>query len=59
MGGELTLADIQMSYLLEVASRSGLLGGHGELAAYLDRLKARPAFARAVAAGGPMMPPAG
>ncbi len=57
MGEELTLADIQMSYLIEVAQRTGLLGGHPDLSRYLERLKARPAFQKAEAAGGPMTPP--
>lgn len=57
MGESLTLADIQMSYLLEVAQRTGLLGGHPELPRYLDRLKARPAFVKAESIGGPMMQP--
>lgn len=57
MGEALTLADIQMCYLIEVAARTGLLGGHPALPAYLERLTARPAFRRAEAIGGPMMPP--
>ncbi|MCK0209279.1 glutathione S-transferase family protein [Starkeya koreensis] len=57
MGEELTLADIQMCYLIEVAERTGLLGAHPALPAYLARLKARPAFQRAEGIGGPMMPP--
>jgi glutathione S-transferase len=58
IGTEITLADIQMAYLLEVAERTSLLEGHPEIAAYLARLKARPAFVRAEQVGGPMMPPA-
>lgn len=57
MGEALTLADIQMCYLIEVAERTGLIGAHPALSAYLARLKARPAFQRAQAIGGPMMPP--
>lgn len=57
MGEGLTLADIQMSYLLEVAERTALLGDHPQIVAYLGRLKARPAFIKAVEIGGPMMPP--
>jgi glutathione S-transferase len=40
-----------MAYLLEVAERTGLLEGHTEIAAYLARLKARPAFVRAEQVG--------
>lgn len=58
MGNDLTLADIQLAYLIEVARQTALLDKHPALAAYLDRLKARPAFARAEGVGGPMMPPA-
>jgi glutathione S-transferase len=56
MGGQFTLADIQMAYLLEIASQSGLLGDHPLLPNYLERLKSRPAFLKAAAAGGPMLP---
>lgn len=58
MGESLTLADIQMCYLIEVAQRTRLLDGHPGLIDYLARLKARPAFVRAEAIGGPMMPAA-
>lgn len=57
MGEALTLADIQMCYLIEVAERTGLLAAHPALSGYLTRLKGRDAFRRAEAAGGPMMPP--
>ncbi|MGY2733851.1 glutathione S-transferase family protein [Sphingomonas sp. UYP23] len=52
----LTLADVQMSYTLELANHLGLLSLHPNLGAYLDRLKARPALRRAIEVGGPMMP---
>lgn len=57
-GNDFTLADIQLAYPLEVAAHGGLLGDHPAVSAYLDRLTQRPAFQRAVIAGGPMMPPA-
>lgn len=50
------LADMQMIYVLEVADRTGLLGGHPEIGAYLARLKNQEACRRAIAVGGPMMP---
>ena len=57
MGPQFTIADIQMSYVLEMARHAGLLSGHPALVGYLDRLKARPAFVKAVEIGGPMAPP--
>jgi glutathione S-transferase len=57
MGDDLLLADIQLSYLLAVADHVGLLQNHSTLSEYLTRLLARPACARALAAGGPMIPP--
>ena len=54
MGSDLTLADMQMSYLLAVASATGRLSGHPSIDRYLDRLLARPALIRAIKAGGPM-----
>lgn len=54
-GDELTAADVQMSYPVEA------LLSRGEdapvLAAYLDRLRARPAYQRAVDVGGSTMLP--
>lgn len=57
MGDMLTLADIQMSYLLAVAEHAGLLQDQPAIAAYFERLKARPAFTKALEIGGPMTPP--
>jgi glutathione S-transferase len=59
MGEAFTLADIQMSYLLVMAERVGLLEAYPTIAAYLKRLEARPAFAKAVEMGGPMVPAKG
>lgn len=56
-GERFMLADIQISYLLVMARHAGLLGGHPSVGAYLDRLEARPAYARAIEIGGPMAPP--
>jgi glutathione S-transferase len=58
MGEQLTLADIQMSYMLVVAEMAGILAPYPAIAAYLDRLKRQPGFQRTVARGGPMAPPA-
>jgi glutathione S-transferase len=53
-GHELTAADIQMSFPLEAASaRAGLDQGHPKAMAFLARIHARPAYARALEKGGP------
>lgn len=57
MGDDLMLADIQMVYLLAVAESAGLLTNQTALIAYLARLMERPALQKAIAIGGPMMPP--
>jgi glutathione S-transferase len=57
MGEQFTIADIQLSYMLEIANRWGMLGGYQPLSGYLDRLRARPGFIKAVEVGGPMVPP--
>ncbi|MHB8283251.1 MAG: glutathione S-transferase family protein [Caulobacteraceae bacterium] len=57
MGEQFTLADIQFSYVLVMARHAGLLEGRQSILDYLERLSARPAFAKAVAIGGPMAPP--
>jgi glutathione S-transferase len=53
-GNEFTAADIQMSFPLEAASaRAGLEQGHPRAMAFLERIHARPAYARALEKGGP------
>jgi glutathione S-transferase len=53
-GNEFTAVDIQMSFPLEAASaRAGLDEGHPNAMAFLERIHARPAYARALAKGGP------
>ena len=53
-GEEFSAADIQMSFPLEAAaSRGGLDAGRPKLVAFLKRIHARPAYKRALAAGGP------
>jgi glutathione S-transferase len=56
MGDQLTLADMQMSYMLAVAEMAGVLGAYPQITAYLERLKQQPGFLKAVARGGPMTP---
>jgi len=53
-GSEFTGADIQMSFPLEAAAaRGGLEQGHPRSMALLERIHARPAYARALEKGGP------
>jgi glutathione S-transferase len=53
-GETFTAADIQMSFPLEAASqRAGLGAGRPHLAAFLQRIHARPAYKRALERGGP------
>ena len=53
-GQEFTGADIQMSFPLEAgAARGGLEDGHPKCVAFLARIHARPAYARALEKGGP------
>lgn len=55
-GGKLTAADIQMSFPLEAAASRYGLEQYPALQGYLDRLRARPAYQRALEKGGPMTP---
>lgn len=53
-GDEFSAADIQMSFPLEAAAtRGGLDQRYPKLAQFLERIHARPAYARALEAGGP------
>ncbi len=53
-GAELSAADIMMSFPLEAAaSRAGLADGRPRCMAFLARIHARPAYARALQRGGP------
>ena len=53
-GAEFSAADIQMSFPLEAAAaRAGLDARFPKLQDWLERIHARPAYARALAAGGP------
>jgi glutathione S-transferase len=53
VGTSLTGADIQMSFVGEMAKVFDKLGPYWNLAAWLERMHARPAFQRSVAKGGP------
>lgn len=53
-GAEFTMADVQMSYPVEAAAaRAGLGAAHPRLQDWLARIHARPAYQRALQAGGP------
>lgn len=53
-GDDLTMADFQMSFAIEaLLSRAAGAGDHPHLDAYRDRMRARPAYQRAEAKGGP------
>ena len=53
-GDELTAADIQMSFAVDAAAVRALSGGaYPNLSAFLERMRARPAYQRAIEKGGP------
>jgi glutathione S-transferase len=53
-GDSLTAADIQMSFILEVADTSGRLAPYPRLQSLLARIRERPAYKRALEKGGPL-----
>lgn len=55
-GDSLSAADIQMSYPLEaMVSRGALSAEHPHALRFLEKLRARPAYQKAVERGGPVM----
>jgi glutathione S-transferase len=52
VGDSLTGADIQMSFVAEVAAGFKRLGPYPDLAAWIGRMHARPAFRRSIEKGG-------
>ena len=53
-GEDFTAADVQMSFPLEAAAaRAGLKAGRPRLTGFLDRIRARPTYKRALERGGP------
>ncbi|MDQ0314516.1 glutathione S-transferase family protein [Amorphus orientalis] len=59
MGDTLTLADIQMSYMIALCDLAGLLRDRPAIAAYWQRLQDQPGFKAATDKAGPMTPPFG
>ena len=55
VGDRLSGADINMAYLLEVATASKQIGERPNTIAYLERLRARPAYQKSIEIGGPMI----
>jgi glutathione S-transferase len=55
LGEDLTGADIQMSFIPEVTTAFGKLGAYPTMAAWIERLHARPAWQKALEKGGPYM----
>ncbi len=53
MGADFTGADIQMSFVGEVAVGRGKPGAHPNIEAWVRRFQARPAYKAAIARGGP------
>ena len=55
-GDAISIADFQMSFAVEAAlARSANTAQYTKLAAYRDRMVARPAYQRGIAKGGPVV----
>ena len=52
LGDEFSAADIQMSFIGEIARAQGKLGNYPHVAAWVDRFQARPAYIAALKKGG-------
>lgn len=52
MGDQFTAADIQMSFIPELAAAVGAFEGHEKIRAWQSRLYMRPAFKRSIERGG-------
>jgi glutathione S-transferase len=55
MGADVTGADIQMSFVPEVAKAMGKLPQYPNMAAWIERIHARPAWTAALEKGGPYL----
>ena len=56
MGEQLTLADMQMVYTLEMANMGGALDSYPALQSYRDRLHRQAGLKKAIEVGGPLVP---
>ena len=52
LGNELSAADIQMSFIGEIARAQGKLGDYPHIMAWIERFQARPAYQAALKKGG-------
>jgi len=57
IGPELDAADIQLGMVVHFADARGLLKEYPRLRAFLDRVRKRPAYQRALDRGGPLSTP--
>lgn len=57
-GDKAMLADIQLSYIIALLARLGLLTDHPGIAAYWDALQDQSGYIAATRSAGPMAPPA-
>jgi glutathione S-transferase len=53
VANQFSAADIQLSFVLDAGASRGPLGDYPNLVRYHERLKARPAYQRAIERGGP------
>jgi glutathione S-transferase len=53
VGDDLTAADVQLTFTLQMTRRSKLLDAYPGLLAYVARMEARPAYKRSIDRGGP------
>ena len=53
--GQFTVADIQLGFYEEILDSRGVLVAYPNMRAHIARMRARPAYQRAVAKGGPVM----
>jgi len=57
LGSDFSAADIQLAFVIEAAEARGYLRDYPNLLAYQARYRARPAWSRAIAKGGPFALP--
>lgn len=53
LGSEMTAADVQMSFIGEIAASTGRGAEYPNITAWVNRFQARPAYKRALTKGGP------